>query len=73
MSAKKPDQVKWGDTPILGRSEGDRYQSLDHKGHRFPLIGCPCRACYVAWVCLGVSGDVLGTSPGASTHGAADD
>lgn len=49
---------RWGDKPIKRLIDG----SYDHRGHRFPVCGCPCIACYCAYIGLGVSD--LGPGPG---------
>lgn len=55
--------AKWGDPPIEGQYEGERFKMREHRGRKWPIAGCPCMACLTAWVSLGVSGKVLGDGP----------
>jgi hypothetical protein len=59
-------QLKWGDPPIDGQYEDQRFKTRDHRGRKWPICGCPCVACLTAWIALGVGSDQLGTGPGAN-------
>lgn len=55
--------MKWGEAPIAGRYDGERYATKEHRGRKWPITGCPCRACYVAWISLGLDPILLGEGP----------